>query len=205
MSDFQPDGVPAPPVSSNQPPAYVQAQPLAAQPVQPPPYVQQQSMTQAPASHASTPAAYVSADELGRPWILAIAAGLVAGAVAAFAYAAISYAIEREILIAIMGIGMVVGFVVRRVSGREGWIGGVISVAIAAVATLAAVALLVVFTAVDSIPDGMKVLGDVDYGIALRLYFSDFLSYVFVAASLLFAFLGGRKARAKAAPVADPA
>ncbi len=151
------------------------------------------------------PAAYVSPDDLGRPWILAIAAGLVAGAVAAFAYAAISYAIEREVLIAIIAIGMVVGFVVRSVSGRPGWIGGMISLVIAAAATLAAVILLVVFTAADSIPDGMKWLGDVDYAFALEVYFSDFLSYVFVAASLLFAFLGGRKAKDKAQHVATPA
>lgn len=129
----------------------------------------------------------------GRPWIVAALAVVVTGAFAAFVYAAVSFAAGTEILALVMAIGAAIGVVVGKVSGRPGALNGVIAMVIAAPATLAAVVLLVVFTVTDSIPDGLSVLGQVDYGAALYAYFSDALGYVWFAASVVVAFIAARR------------
>ena len=129
----------------------------------------------------------------GRSWLLAALAGVVAGALAALVYASVSYLIQREFLMLIIAIGMVIGVTVRMVSARPGAISGVLAAVIAVPATLAAAIMLVVFFAAGSIPDGLSVLGDVNYGTVVSGYFSDPLGYVWFAASVIFAFVSGMK------------
>jgi hypothetical protein len=114
---------------------------------------------------------------------------VVAGVVVAFVYAALSFLIEREVLALIMAVGGLIGFTVGKVSGRQGVLNGVISALIALPATLAAVVLLVIFSAADSIPDGLSLLGDVNYDVAIKAYFEDALGYVWFAASIVVAFI----------------
>jgi len=178
MSEFLPES------QMPKEPSFGQVAPTAYGEAQP-----QQPLHPAPLGVAFTTPASVSE----RPWIVAALAGVVTGAVAAFVYAAVSFAVGTEILALVMAIGAAVGVVVGKVSRRPGALNGVIAMVIAAPATLAAAVLLVVFTVTDSIPDGLSVLGRVDYAAALHAYFSDALGYVWFGASVVVAFIAARR------------
>lgn len=135
------------------------------------------------------PSAAFTGPPAGRPWLLAAMAGVVAGVVAAFIYAAVSFIVDREVLMLVMAVGGFVGFVVGKVSAREGFANGLVAVLVAAPATLLAAALLVVFTTAGSIPEGLSRLADVDVAAVLRVYFSDFLGFVWFGASVVVAFM----------------
>ncbi|WP_291377626.1 hypothetical protein [Demequina sp.] len=124
-------------------------------------------------------------------WLLAAASALVVGAIAAFAYAAISFAMQREFLMLVIGVGLLVGVTVAMVAKRTGFVTGVIAVLIAAVAVLAADALMVVFFAAGSIPTGLSRLANVDVGTVISAYFEDPLGYLWLAVALIAAFSAG--------------
>lgn len=176
MTEFQPE--PVAPVQPQQP-TYA-APPAYGQPQQP--------------TYAAPPVPYSApSDKEGQPWVLVVLAGLAAGALAAFAYGAVSFLLTTEVLALVMGIGAAIGITVGRMSGNPGILSGMVAALIAVPSTLAALVLLVVFTVAGSIPDGLSVIGDVDPGTVLRLYFEDPLGYVWFAASVFIAFATGRK------------
>jgi hypothetical protein len=121
-------------------------------------------------------------------WLLATAAALMVGAVSAFLYAAISFAIHIEILMLVIVIGFLVGMTVAIVAKRTGFITGLVAAAVTAGSVLLADVLMVVFYAAGSIPSGLSRLADIKLGAVISAYFSDPLGYLWIAVAVFFAF-----------------
>ncbi|MCB2412346.1 hypothetical protein LGT39_05725 [Demequina sp. TTPB684] len=121
-------------------------------------------------------------------WLLATGAAIAVGAIAAFAYAAISFAIQREFLMLVIGFGVLIGLTVAFVAKRTGPVTGLLAALITAVSVLAADALMVVFFAAGSIGTGMSRLADVDLGTVISAYFDDPLGYLWLGVALFAAF-----------------
>jgi hypothetical protein len=121
-------------------------------------------------------------------WLLATGAALLVGSISAFAYAAITFAIQREFLMLVVLIGAAVGVTVALVAKRTGPVTGLVAALVAGISVLFADVLMVVFFTAGSIPKGMSRLADVDFGTAISAYFSDPFGYLWLAAALFAAY-----------------
>lgn len=121
-------------------------------------------------------------------WLLATGAAIVVGAISAFAYAAVTFAIQREVLMLVVIIGAAVGMTVALVAKRTGVVTGLVAALIAGASVLLADVLMVVFFTAGSIPKGMSRLADVEFGTAISAYFSDPLGDLWLAAALFAAY-----------------
>jgi len=130
--------------------------------------------------------------ERARPrWLLAACAGLGAGLVAAALYAAISAAMDREILYLIIAVGFVAGIVVARVAKVASPVTAAIAFAVGAFSVAAAIYLYEAAQLWGSLPEALSHIGDASLGTTFDVYFSDPLGYVWAAAGIITALLVG--------------
>lgn len=125
----------------------------------------------------------------------AIGAGIVVGLLAAFVYAVITSMAKAEYMMLVVAIGAAVGFTVMRIMGRPSPVTGLISAVLTLGSLLVAAVLSVEFLGAGSIADGLDRLTRADIPTVLRVYFTDPLGYVWMAASVVFGYIGGASHR----------
>lgn len=137
--------------------------------------------------HETTGAGMVSVEH--PQLLMATAVGVAVGLGSATLYAAISAAMSTEILYLIILVGGVIGFAVVKVSGRDNWVTGLISAAIAVVSVAMAIVLVVGAATYGGLSGAFSHLGDLNA--SFEVYFSDPLGYVWSFAAVAAAFAVG--------------